>query len=127
MIRRRLPKEEFARLLRKNPTPAERALWGYLRKRPFGLVFNRQEVIGKWVADFYCESLKLVIEVDGQGHQHTKQKDFDREEAMAALGITTVRFSNEEILCEIEWVDDEIGRLAQRLGHRPRRFPRFAQ
>ena len=99
-------------------------MWGYLRRRPFGLRFNRQYIIGRWVADFYCAEWKIVIEADGATHRcaEQKQKDFDREQAMAAMGITTMRFSNEEILLEIEWIDKEIGLQVQRLREMERDF-----
>ena len=112
----------FVKILRRNPTRAERAMWGYLRRKPFKLEFVRQHPIGRWVADFYCESLKLVIEIDGPGH-HSKEggvRDLAREDVMAQRGIVTLRFSNEEALCKIEQVDEEIGailRYWRRSGH----------
>jgi very-short-patch-repair endonuclease len=102
--------EKFARVLRRNPTEAERALWGYLRHRPFGMEFFPQFPIGRWIADFYCPADQLVIEADGPTHEDRKEKDFKREQEMAELGIVTFRFSNEEILSQIEWIDAEISR-----------------
>ena len=51
--------------LRKNQTKAEEILWDYLRTRPLGYKFRRQHPYFNFIFDFYCYSLKLIIEVDG--------------------------------------------------------------
>jgi very-short-patch-repair endonuclease len=56
----------YARTMRKSPTAAEKALWTELRKlKSEGIIFRRQHPIDIFIADFYCHSLKIIIEVDG--------------------------------------------------------------
>lgn len=88
----------FARKLRKNPTPAERVLWSFLRKDQLGLRFRRQAIILGWIVDFYCAKCSLVIEVDGPVHRATKSKDQIRERVMARKGFRTIRFTNDQVL-----------------------------
>lgn len=88
---------KFSRELRKNQTQAEQALWEILRARRFkGLKFRRQHQIGLYIVDFYCHSLKLVIELDGGYHQTVKQKAKDRirDKTLKAEGFHVLRFSN---------------------------------
>ena len=87
------------RRLRKNMTPAEVALWTMIRKRQVGNYrFQRQFGIGPYVADFYCDEAKLVIELDGEAHNDQAQMEHDRirTEYMEALGIEVLRFENFE-------------------------------
>ena len=66
-----------AREMRKNPTVAERKLWGYLRNFP--VKFWRQKPINHFIVDFYCPKLKLVIEVDGDSHFTDSGVVYDEE------------------------------------------------
>jgi very-short-patch-repair endonuclease len=94
-------KTEQARFLRRAATPAEIALWKELRNRKVaGLKFRRQQVIEGFIADFYCKSVKLVIEVDGGIHKSPDQRvtDAHREKVFKGRGITTLRLSNEMVL-----------------------------
>ena len=96
-----------ARVLRKNMTSAELHLWERLRdKKINGYRFRRQHPIYTYIADFYCHKAKLVVEIDGQIHNKTdiKEYDQDREKKMLSLGITTIRFKNDEIFNDIEKV-----------------------
>ena len=89
---------QLARNLRKNMTPWEIKLWClFLRKYP--LRFTRQKPIGRFIADFYCAKAKLVVELDGSGHNSGKQKEKDavRTDFFESLGITVIRFSNLDI------------------------------
>ena len=88
----------LAQHLRKDMTPQEKHLWfDFLSKLP--LTINRQKVIDRYVGDFYCASRKLVIELDGSQHYENEGADADRERDLALnrLGITVVRYSNEEV------------------------------
>lgn len=101
--------------LKQTQTKEESILWQLLRARKFkGYKFYRQYSIGRYIVDFYCPKLKLVIELDGNQH-YTKEGllyDGVREEYMNNLGIKTLRFKNREILENIEGVVREInGRL----------------
>ena len=70
-------KIRLARELRQKPTPSEDSLWQELRHhRLNGLHFRRQHPIGRFLADFFCESAKLVVEVDGGYHLTPEQREF---------------------------------------------------
>ena len=84
--------------LRKRSTEAEKILWSHLKGlREHGCVFRRQHSIGWYVADFYCQRLKLVIEVDGGVHENQQEYDKERDEFMKSQGLKVLRFKNEEI------------------------------
>lgn len=86
-----------ARDLRQNMTPAEQILWDNLRNRQCGgFKFRRQQVIEGFVADFYCEKAKLVVEVDGGIHSEESQKELDehRDKVFQSRNIKTIRFPN---------------------------------
>ena len=98
---------DFRRALRQQSTAAERALWSVLRNRRLGGVkFRRQHSIGPYVADFYCERARLVIELDGSVHDDPSRSAYDsrRQRAMLDVGIRTVRFSNREVLDQADVV-----------------------
>ena len=83
-----------AKELRKLETETERILWSKLSKNQiFGLQFRRQHPINRFIADFYCASLKLVIEVDGTIHNIPENAEFDigRSEILNEFGITVIR------------------------------------
>ena len=97
-----------ARLLRKAPTDAERALWSILRKRQAPAYrFRRQAPIGPYIVDFVCFENKLVIEVDGQ---HVQQADYDsaRTAWLESQGFRVMRFWNSEVLEEMDAVREAI-------------------
>ena len=87
-----------AQKLRRDMTKEERRLWyDFLKQLP--VTVNRQKVIDCYIVDFYCASRKLVIELDGSQHYEDKGADADceRDLALNRLGITVVRYSNEEV------------------------------
>lgn len=93
-----------AKELRERMTPAEQILWEKLRARRInGLHFRRQHPISKYIVDFYCHTIQLVIELDGEIHQKRDQKERDkrREEDLSKLGLHILRFSNQEVLDEL--------------------------
>jgi very-short-patch-repair endonuclease len=86
---------------RRAPSRIERELWAALRDRRFqGLKFRRQHSIGRYIADFYCEALKMVVEADGRVHQELEQiaHDTTRDEWMKRAGFTVVRIPEDEII-----------------------------
>ena len=94
---------ERARSLRKNTTDAEKKLWYYLRGSSFaGLKFRRQHPIGPYVADFCCPQEKLIIELDGDSHIYTTDKDNARTEYLNQQGYRVIRFLNEDVLHHVE-------------------------
>lgn len=99
-----------ARELRNNATHAETILWGYLKTKPFGFKFRRQHPYSIYILDFYCHSLKLIIEVDGNIHdlQEVKNNDAIRQDFLEKEGFTNLRFSNERILTKSELVINEL-------------------
>jgi very-short-patch-repair endonuclease len=96
-----------AAMLRHNETIAEKILWSKLRNNQiFGCHFRRQHPISTFVADFYCHKLKLVIEVDEQYHLQNNQckRDELRDQLMLELGLNVLRFSEDEVLNNLEGV-----------------------
>ena len=101
----------LARSLRRNKTPAERKLWRELRDmNANGLRFRQQAPIGRFIADFCEHSKKLVIEVDGNQHGEPKAlaHDTKRTAWLEFQGYKVIRFSNTEVLTNIEGVVIEI-------------------
>ena len=96
-----------AQWLRENETPAEKRLWDQLKgKRLEGYKFRRQHPVGKYILDFYCHAKKLVIEIDGEYHQERLQEWQDKERTanLKALGLSVVRFTNEEVFVDMDKV-----------------------
>ena len=105
----------LARELRKNMTPQERDLWyKYLRNHP--LKFTRQKVLGKYIADFYCASAKLVIELDGSQHYEEKGLEADRERTdfLKSYGIRVLRIPNNAVTKNLRCVCDYIDGILNR-------------
>lgn len=98
---------EKAKALRANMTMAEKLLWERLKgKQVLGLRFLAQHPIDIFIANFYCHPLKLVIEIDGGIHNTLEQKEYDtnREAELNQLGITVIRFTNQEVEQHIDEV-----------------------
>ena len=72
-------------------------LWHCLRNRRFGgLKFRRQQPLGPYIADFFCESASLVIELDGHSHDNRVERDVERDQFMQARGLHVVRIQNSD-------------------------------
>lgn len=96
---------DFAKSMRANPTEAESFLWKQLSDTNYkSWHFRRQHPILYFIADFYSHKAELVIEVDGGYHQIPQQYKYDqsRDNELNELGIQVLRFSNEDILFNIE-------------------------
>jgi very-short-patch-repair endonuclease len=92
---------ENAKSLRKNQTEAEKLLWNYLRNKQInGYKFRRQHYIESYIVDFFCWEKMLSIELDGGIYLRT--------ERLKELGITELRFSNDEVLNNVLGVLDKI-------------------
>jgi len=88
-----------AKALRRRMTPVERHLWQSLRAIRFhGLKFQRQKPIGPYIVDFYCSTVRLVIELDGDAHYYTAKSDAIRQQFLENEGLTVIRFPNFEVL-----------------------------
>ncbi len=109
--------KEFAEENRKNPTEAESVLWNTLKAKGVGLKFRRQHIIEDFIVDFFCNEKKLTIELDGGYHRVPEQmkKDEERTARLQELGYTELRFTNEQVLCDIDNVIKEIIQAAQSL------------
>ena len=104
--------QPYANSLRKTMTKAEACLWKYLlRARQMkGYGFRRQRPINNFIADFMCKDLMLVIEVDGNTHHYeeTIQKDRIKQRTLEELGFKVLRFTDDEILKNLNGVSDLI-------------------
>jgi len=107
-------KRDLAKRLRTDMTPAEARLWGRLRRSQLGGAhFRRQQIIDGFVADFYCHSAGLIVEVDGGIHEEQAEYDRTRDAVISARGLSVVRFTNDQVLSEIEGVLAEIAKIVQ--------------
>ena len=113
--------QEFALANRNNPTEAERILWEYLKGGFMGEHFRRQHVLLDYIPDFVCLSKKIIIEIDGGYHFEGEQpeRDAEREEELAKQGFTILRFTNEEIINDIDKVLETISKTLENLSHNP--------
>jgi very-short-patch-repair endonuclease len=100
---------DTARMLRRNMTNSERLLWERLKgKQVLGLRFRRQHPIDIFIVDFYCHEARLVIEVDGGIHKGQFEYDDGREAEIERYEIGVIRFTNEEVIKNIEKVVNKI-------------------
>ncbi|WP_251795793.1 MULTISPECIES: endonuclease domain-containing protein [unclassified Arenibacter] len=100
-----------AQHLREQMTETEIILWNRLKdNKEEGYKFRRQHPIHKFIVDFYCHQAKLIIEIDGKYHEsdHQKQYDLDRSKILTFQGLKILRFTNEEIMNDIENVIKKI-------------------
>jgi len=91
---------------RKNETESKKILWNkLLRKKYLRYKFTRQKPIGRFIADFYCSELSLIIEVDGSSHLIKKERDILRDKYLKCCGIKTLRLNNNDVLNDLEKVE----------------------
>lgn len=102
--------KEYARENRKNMTLAESFLWQNLRANVLEHKFLRQHIIGDYIVDFVCRDDGLIVEVDGAYHAEREQMMDDeiRTHNLESMGFRVIRFTNEEVLYDIESVIAEI-------------------
>jgi very-short-patch-repair endonuclease len=112
--------QPYANRLRKEMTKAEACLWKYVLRggKMKGFQFRRQRPVLRYIADFMCKELMLVVEVDGSIHQLEEviKNDEIRQKALEDAGFTVLRFTNEEVLKDIvsvcgyieEWIEKKI-------------------
>jgi very-short-patch-repair endonuclease len=97
--------KKFARALRNNSTETEIYLWLKLKgKQMYGYDFHRQKPIDNFIVDFFCSKLMLAIEVDGYSHEFLEvyTKDVSKENRLNELGIQVLRFSDHQVLKDME-------------------------
>jgi len=99
---------EKAAALRRKMTSEELKVWAFLKSKPLNLKFRRQHPIDLFVADFYCHSIKLVIEIDGINHQYNLEADLNRDKIFESFGITILRITNNEVNTNFQNVINKI-------------------
>jgi len=96
-----------ARELRRMQTKAENIFWDHVRNRKLGgYKIHRQQILNEIIADFYCCDKRLCIEIDGPYHNEPMMKAQDklRDEELEGHGFTVLRFSNDEVLDDLDRV-----------------------
>ena len=107
-----------SRYLRNNPTREENHLW-YDFLRTYPVQFNRQRIIGNYIADFYCPKARLVIEIDGDTHHQVSDKCYDEERSLffERYKIKVIRFTNKSIWNNFRNVCEKIDKCVnERIG-----------
>ncbi|ASB49410.1 hypothetical protein CDL62_09810 [Alkalitalea saponilacus] len=98
-----------AKELRKRMTNSESLLWDQLKgKRVCNVRFRRQHPIDIFIADFFCFSALLVIEVDGETHKYQENYDINRTAELERYGIEVIRYTNQEVETDLGKVLNEI-------------------
>jgi len=107
--------------LRNQMTSAEELLWKHIHINEWKLKFRRQHPIWNYVVDFYCHGLKLVIELDGGIHEveEVKRYDLERESQLKKMGLTVLRFKNEELFKNKKKVLEKIAETIKTLQSSP--------
>ena len=110
--------KENAQKQKRFPTEAEKCLWEMLRAKKMGHRFRRQHIIGDFIVDFICLPLNLIIEVDGKYHNTHQQQETDyiRDSILNQAGYTILRFTNEEVIGDI---DNVIHRIKAAMNESP--------
>ncbi len=100
------PKLKYhARELRKKGVLSEVLLWNHLKGRKMrGYQFMRQKPVGDYIVDFYCNKLKLTIEIDGESHDGRFLYDMERQRVLESMGLTLLRFSDSDVKRDISSV-----------------------
>jgi len=109
---------QFAKSMRHTATDAEQLMWQVLRaKRFMGLKFRRQHVIASYIVDFYCHEIGLVIELDGSQHGTDDAIEYDAERTkfLEALGLTVVRYWNQDVLGRTDVVLEDLWNVCAEL------------
>src|SRR3984893_2174969 len=104
-----------AKQLRKTMTRAETLLWRYLKaNRIDGLSFRRQVPMRNYIADFVCHSVKLIVELDGESHdfEERQKADQSRDAFFVSEGFQVLRFTNEQVMANLEGVVEVIRQAA---------------
>lgn len=105
-----------ARELRKNQTPPEGILWSRLRNRQVdGLKFRRQYPVGRVVLDFFCEEIKLAVEVDGDVHGSQREYDARCDHWLREQGIGVMRVTASEVSVDLDDVVERIWKEGRRM------------
>jgi very-short-patch-repair endonuclease len=103
--------------LRSNMTKGEKLLWYQINYDKMGFRFRRQFGIGKYIVDFYCPALKLVVEIDGftHGNETVFANDQIREQYLRSLGLIVKRYNDQEIFNNLDQVLFDLQHTCQEL------------
>jgi very-short-patch-repair endonuclease len=109
-----------AKSMRKAMTEAETRLWLALRANRFGNIkFRRQKVIGRYIADFASNAPRLVIELDGDSHAGQERYDSARTDFLEREGYRVVRFSNVDVMMNMDGVLISLGETIAEMQRHP--------
>ena len=100
--------EDKAKEMRANPTSAEKLLWERLRNKQLGVKFRQQHIINKFIVDFCSIEAALIIEVDGEIHNRQIEADANRTKILEKEGYAVIRFTNKDVLNDIDSVLDKV-------------------
>ncbi|MFA5323516.1 MAG: endonuclease domain-containing protein [Smithella sp.] len=111
--------QPLAQQLRKNLTKSEACLWKYAlkAKQLKGYPFRRQRPVLQYIADFFCKELMLIIELDGITHdnENSRTKDTQREEQLARAGFKIIRFTDKEVLKNMDGVISKLEQIVSEI------------
>lgn len=115
---------DLAKKLRNNMTLGEITLWREIKGKKLGVRFSRQIPMDRYIVDFYCKDLKLVIEVDGSKHfvERQTEKDALRQARLESLGVIAIRFSDTDVKHNLSAVLEELKAFIQNLKPNPDPF-----
>ena len=101
---------QIAERLRWDMTATEKIIWDRVCKNQLGVRIRRQHPVWKFIADFYCHAVKLVIEIDGGIHLRSENQEYDisRDIILKEFKIEILRFTNPEVINETDRVIDKI-------------------
>jgi len=100
--------KDRAREMRNNSTKGEIKFWcELLRKRETGYQFYRQKIIDHYIVDFYCASLKLVVEIDGESHEGKEEYDKNRDDILNSYGLMVLHYNDSTVLNNFQLVEKD--------------------
>ena len=108
---------QIAERLRRDMTATEKIIWDKVCKNQLGVRIRRQHPVWKFIADFYCHEVKLVIEIDGGVHFRSENKEYDisRDIILKEFQIEIIRFTSDEVINEPGNVIEKIKRTIETL------------
>ena len=109
----------LARENRKAPTEAEKVMWHHLRNRKLaGFKFRRQHPLYDFIVDFYCHDGKLIVEIDGDVHLNSNEKEYDEDRTgiLNEFGLSVLRLTNDEVIQIVDGVLKRIRDFLSKTG-----------
>jgi len=107
-----------ARAMRRNPTPAQEALWARLKDKQCGFTFNREVVMGSAIVDFACKTRWVVVETGGEGEVDSALAALS-DRKLTDVGVRVMRFSEHDVLADTDAVVSAIKAELQKPFERP--------